>query len=47
MKCKSLFWVFVFVLLNSTVVCAEEEVLDDTQHMSQIQEEVNDNLESV
>ena len=47
MKCKSLFWVFVFVLLNSTVVCAEEEVLDDTQHMSQIQEEVNENLESV
>ena len=30
MKCKSLFGVFVFVLLNSTAVCAEEEVLDDT-----------------
>lgn len=47
MKCKSLFLVLVFMLLNSTVVCAEEEVLDDTQHMSQIQEEVNENLESV
>ena len=47
MKCKSLFWVLVFMLLNSRVVCAEEEVVDDTQHMSQIQEEVNENLESV